>query len=235
MDHCSASTPPYDLLKWFLAPRLGSGTDLSAMRKCAEALRDRPVLLRSALNVLRRDERALRAVAASRSSVHPNGFAKVVLSRGDGWSLRLHVWSPQIGSGDDADPHGHRWAFASWIIAGILRETRFDVAHDGRPFRHYEYLGSSAADKANRPNGTVTLVEVEEIERVAGTVYQRTGAEVHTAEPCTDLVATLVLHGESAESADVFKRPGKRGDAREIPLSVEDLTALLDAVLAALP
>ena len=45
----------------------------------------------------------------------------------------------------------------------------------------------------------------------------------------------VYLNEDAPESADVFKRPGKRGDAREIPLSVEDLTALLDAVLAALP
>ncbi len=141
MYQSSASTPTYDLMKWFLAPKLGSGTDLTAMRKCAETLRDNPVLLRSALNVLRHDDWGLRVISR-RSSVHPNGFAKVILSCDDGWSLRLHVWSPWIQpEHHDVNPHGHRWAFASWIIVGILRETRFDVAHDGRPFRRYEYLG----------------------------------------------------------------------------------------------
>jgi hypothetical protein len=234
VDHCSATTPSYNLLEWFLTPKLKSGIDLPAMRECTEELRDKPVLLQNALETLRGDPQAIRAVAR-RSSVHPNGFAKVVLARGRGWSLRLHVWMPEIGAdGDDGDPHGHRWAFASWIIAGVLRETRFDVAREGRPFRHYEYLGShSPAHLADRPDGTVALVQVEEIDRVAGTVYHRTGHEVHTAEPRTDLVATLVLHGESVESADVFKRPGKP-DEDERPLHVDSLRMLVDAVLVAL-
>jgi hypothetical protein len=236
VDHSSATTPSYNLLERFLTPKLESGLDLPVMRECAEELRDRPMLLKNALQRLKSDPAALRAVA-SRSSVHPNGFAKVVLARGDDWSLRLHVWSPEIAvAGEDGDPHGHRWAFASWIIAGVLRETRFAVAREGRPFRHYEYLGSKAASRrTNREDGTVGLVQVEEIDRVAGTVYDRRGHEVHTAEPCTDLVATLVLHGESADSADVFKRPGKDGDDHERPLPVDHLELLIEAVLAAVP
>ena len=229
-----SSTTTYNTLEWLLEPLLGANTDLAHVRRTTEALRDRPALLRSALNVVRQDCRALEVVAG-RSSIHHNGFAKVVLSRGSGWSLRLHVWTPWIDvADDDVNPHGHRWAFASWIITGTLRETRFDVAHQGRQFYRYAYRGSSLEDGTARPTGTVSLVEVEEVDRVAGTVYQRTGFEVHTAQPCTDLVATLVLHGEGGETTEVFKRPGEPIEEGEQPLSVAELTTLLDEVLAAL-
>ena len=121
MDDSSAPMPTYNLLDWFLAPRLRRGTDLARMRRTAEELRDHPTLLRNALHVLLRDRQALAAVAA-RSSLHANGFVKVVLSRDDGWSLRLHVWSP-VRFRRRRRPARHRWAFASWIITGILRET----------------------------------------------------------------------------------------------------------------
>jgi hypothetical protein len=226
------SATAYNPLEWLLEPLLGSDTNLVHMRRTTEALRDRPALLRSALSVVRSDEHALEVVA-SRSSIHHNGFAKVVLSRGAGWSLRLHVWTPWIQS-QDVNPHGHRWAFASWIITGTLRETRFDVAHQGRQFHRYAYRGSASGDAAAWNTGTVSLVKVEEVERVAGTVYQRTGFEVHTAQPCTDLVATLVLHGDSGKTTEVFKRPGEPIEKGEKPLSGAELATLLDEVVAAL-
>jgi len=76
---------------------------------------------------------------------------------------------------------------------------------------------------------------VDEIHRVAGTVYQREGSELHTAAPCTDLVATLVLHGESGDTAEVFRPPGKSGEEDDRPLPVDNLRALLDEIVAALP
>jgi hypothetical protein len=138
----TTTTTTYHPLERLLEPLLKARADLANMRRTTEALRDRAALLRSALNVVRSDADVLEVVA-NRSSIHHNGFGKVVLSRGAGWSLRLHVWTSWIRSdGDDVNPHGHRWAFTSWIITGTLRETRFDIAHQGRQFHRYAYCGS---------------------------------------------------------------------------------------------
>jgi hypothetical protein len=204
----SSFAPTYNPLEWLLAPLFGPRTDLTDIRRATEALRDRPALLRSYLSVLLRDPDAL-IVVADRSRIHANGFAKVVLSQGPEWSLRLHVWTPWIcPESDDVNPHGHRWSFASWIITGTLRETMFDVVRHGRPFHRYDYCGENGE---LRQTGTARLAGVDEVHRVAGTVYQLEGSELHAAAPCTDLVATLVLHGESGRPPRSFDPPGSPG------------------------
>ena len=239
MDHSSASTASYNLLHWFLAPRLDRDAGLAQMRRTAEELRDRPALLRSALGVLLRDDAALAAVAA-RSSPHANGFAKIVLSRGAGWSLRLHVWSPSVESvGDSLNPHGHRWAFASWIITGTLREITFVEDRRGQVFQRCDYGRNLHESWKLHASGATTLVASEPVDRRAGMVYERTGAEVHTAFPRSDLVATLVLQGpHRAETTEVFLRPDhldKLDPHDDGILSVDDLRQLASEVLAELP
>jgi hypothetical protein len=236
--HTSSSTPTYNLLDWFLAPRLGRGTELERMLRTAEELRDHPALLRSALHVLLHNESALATVAA-RSSPHANGFVKVVLSHGDNWSLRLHVWSPSVKPAyDDLNPHGHRWAFASWIITGTLREITFVEDHRGQVFRRCEYGHDPHAPWTLRTKDSATLMAGEPVDREAGTVYERTGAEVHTAVPRSDLVATLVLQGpHRAETTEVFLGPdnlAKVGEHGDEPLLVDDLKVLVREVVDAL-
>jgi hypothetical protein len=208
------------------------------MRQTAEELRDRPGRLRSALGVLLRDDEALDEVA-HRSSVHHNGFAKVVLSRGEGWSLRLHVWSPSVRSRfDTLNPHGHRWSFASWIITGTLREITFVEDRCGQVFHRCAY-GRDAPEMWHLQNsGATTLAADELVDREAGTVYERVGSEVHTAAPRSSLVATLVLQGQHRdETTEVFLRPDKLWEVDEHgdePLSVDDLKVLLGEVVDAL-
>lgn len=230
MNRTSTFAPTYSPLEWPLAPLSKPRTDLADIRRATEAIRDHPAVLRSSLNALPHDPRALAAIAA-RSEVHANGFAKIVLAQGQNWSLRLHVWTrctrPESG---DVDPHGHRWSFASWIITGTLRETMFDVVRHGRPFHRYDYH----EDGALRKTGTARLAKVDEVHRVAGTVYQREGSELHTAAPCDDLVATLVLRGESVETTEVFRTPGKSGEEGDRPLAVDDLRALLKKIVEVL-
>jgi len=209
------------------------------MLRTAEELRDHPTLLRSALHVLLNDEAALAAVAA-RSAPHVNGFVKVVLSRGDGWSLRLHVWSPSVKSAyDDLNPHGHRWSFASWIITGTLREITFVEDRRGQTFRRCDYGHDPQAPWTMHSRGATTLMAGEPVDREAGTVYERTGAEVHTAVPRSDLVATLVLQGpRRTATTEVFLGPdnleqlGEHGDE---PLLVDDLEVLVREVVGTLP
>ena len=169
-----------------------------------------------------------------------NGFVKVVLSRDDGWSLRLHVWSPSVQPVyDDLNPHGHRWAFASWIITGTLREITFVEDRRGQVFQRCDYGRDSHEKWKLNTSGATTLVAGEQVDREAGTVYGRTGSEVHTAVPRSDLVATLVLQGpHRAAGTEVFLRPDnlvqleEHGDEM---LAVDDLRLLVAEVLAAVP
>lgn len=240
MDHSSSSTPSFNLLDWFLAPRLRDRIDLVSMRRTAEELRDRPALLRGALRVLLGNDTALGVVAA-RSAPHANGFAKVVLSRGDGWSLRLHVWSPSVRMAhDDLNPHGHRWAFASWIITGTLREITFVEDGRGQVFHRCDYHHDAGRAWNLHRNGRTNLVAGEQVDRRAGTVYGRTGAEVHTAVPRSNLVATLVLQGpHRTDTTEVFLAPDNLGqlddEHEDEALAVEDLRRLVTEVLAELP
>ena len=239
MDHSSETAPTYNLLDWFLVPRLRNGTDLATIRRIAEELRDRPALLRGALSVLLGNDAALEAVA-TRSSPHANGFAKVILSRGDGWTLRLHVWSPSVKSvGGNLDPHGHRWAFASWIITGTLREITFVEDRRGQVFLRCDYHHDAGQPWNLHGNGRTTLVADKQVDRRAGTVYGRTGAEVHTAVPRSDLVATLVLQGpHRTDTTEVFLAPdnlGQLDEHEDETLAVDDLRQLVADVLAKLP
>ena len=208
--------------------------DRIAVREAAAKVKGAPDQFRDALMSLQDGGSALVDVA-ERSSWHPNGFAKVVLQVGAGWSVRLHVWRP-IGRSRvvDAKPHGHRWEFASWIIAGVLRETTFQKATSGERFDVCDYCRHEDGSAYLSPRGTATLKPEARFDHSAGTVYRRSGSVLHTAEPVGDgLVATLVFQGRcSRASAPVYLRSGTPPIHREIPLSVGNVRTLLQDVAA---
>lgn len=208
--------------------------DRIAVRETAVKVRSDPGQFRDALMSLQDGGSALFDVA-ERSSWHPNGFAKVVLQVGAGWSVRLHVWRP-IGRSRvvDAKPHGHRWEFASWIIAGVLRETTFLKATSGERFDVCDYSRHEDGSAYLSPRGTATLKPEARFDHLAGMVYGRSGAVLHTAEPVGDgLVASLVFRGKrSPAPAPVYLRPGTLPIHQEMPLSVGHVGALLRDVAA---
>lgn len=88
----------------------------------------RPEVLLPLFDRIHQDEASL-SRAAERSYAHQNGFAKIVLATGNGFKLRLHVWSPD-GSGVSSAPaqeniHDHRWNFASAGLCGAIRNDFF--------------------------------------------------------------------------------------------------------------
>jgi hypothetical protein len=211
-----------------------SNARLPELLRMAGELRDHPEVLRSALQSLRGDVDALRAVAV-RSSTHPNKFTKIVLYEGRGYGVRLHVWHPEPPEyGLDTDPHGHRWEFASWIVVGALREEIFTEAADGTWHGRFAYSRQDGRPHLRRM-GEVTLRRVKVIERGAGDVYCRARSVVHTASPAVhDLVATLVLQGPTAFEPTHVYQPEPRPEHEETPLTPERVRAVLGDVVAVL-
>lgn len=114
-----------------------SATSVATLRWRVAQLARREVLL-PLFDRIHQDESRL-SRAAERSYAHQNGFAKIVLATGNGFKLRLHVWSPD-GSGVSSAPaqeniHDHRWNFASAGLCGAIRNDFFaftaEDAHAG--------------------------------------------------------------------------------------------------------
>jgi hypothetical protein len=75
--------------------------------------------------------RSSREAIAERSYWHPNGFLKLVLEGESGApQLRLHVW-PTPDTEDDI--HDHAWPYRSVVLAGALREVRYDEIDEPDP------------------------------------------------------------------------------------------------------
>ncbi len=160
-----------------------SRPNLAHLKLTAEALRDDPDQLHTSLTALLRDGARLADVAA-RSYVHPNGFAKVVMHVGGGYGIRLHVWRREHRTrADDANPHGHRGEFASWVVAGTLHETTFIEASDSERYDRSNYGRHVNGMPYLHVAGTASLRRLEEIDRVAGTVYARSRSVLHYQRP----------------------------------------------------
>jgi hypothetical protein len=66
---------------------------------------------------------------------HPLGFLDVELAGGEGWSLRLHVWSTFTGDyrGVGWPIHRHDWSLQSRVLCGTLRHHVYEVEGAGPP------------------------------------------------------------------------------------------------------
>jgi hypothetical protein len=198
------------------------------------ALRDDPELLRRSLVSL--DENDGLIDVARRSYSHRNGFTKIVLHIGGGYGIRLHVWHQMAGQWvKDAHPHGHRWEFASWIVAGGLSEITFTEASEGEERYRCEYRRDRQGEGILTEDKPARLRVVKRTVRHAGTVYVCSRARVHTVKPTgRDLVASLVLQGpRSFEPTPVYLQPGEKPGHEEQELSPGELRKLLAEVVAA--
>ena len=209
--------------------------DLAELTRVAEGLRADPVSLRTSLRGLLESRAQLEEVA-DRSYLHPNGFAKVMLQMGGGYRIRLHVWRQGDRKyGFDANPHGHRWDFASWVVVGALRETTFSETPGHRQYERSSYRRRANGASFMEATGDAGLEPLHDTIREAGTVYARSRSELHSVVPVgTDVVASLVLQRPpSGEFAAVFLRHGKPADYKERPLTVGELEAVIAEVTAA--
>ncbi len=209
-------SPPPTLVHHPLLERvaniLGPGATLDDLTAATMRLRSRPDTLRSRLRSLLSHPDLLETVARQ-SYWHSNGFAKIKLVVAPRFCVRLHVWPAGHDGGGAMNPHGHRWEFASWVVAGQgMVERCFEetaCSGDGSTAHaRYEY-GDVGWPGSLRPNGSVWLREQSSRIHPPGTVYKCTTNTTHTVVPLgRELVATLVLQGPvRGDSARVYVPP----------------------------
>ncbi|MDL5157006.1 hypothetical protein [Actinomycetospora termitidis] len=205
-------------------------------------------LLNSALS------QPLLAQVTSRSYLHPNGFAKIVLHDAGptGTSVRLHVWpavenpSPEdLANRRDSAPHGHRWNFASTLIAGSgLLVEEFEVHHvdddtvvDPGETVWDEMMFRPSVTASLVPHGKARLTCREYwVRDPIRDIYWCDVTDVHTIGPIdADMTATLVLQGpEVRPTAAVYRRPDSPADPGRRTLAEHEIAELIQTVLAAI-
>jgi hypothetical protein len=211
------------------------------------ALDTAPAGLADALELLLADRAALvgwlTALAADahrcswvtrRSYWHVNGFAKLVLHVGALGRIRLHVWPAGRDRLGEPDPHSHRWAFASTVLAGDgLDVVEFAEADTGAgPFTRYVYDGRDVT-----PDGRVHLRAERQYTVGTRDRYLTDTTVVHTVGPSgVDLVATLLVQGPHLSATTTVYGEERRmpGDVLGHPMDDASTTGLLHAVLGAL-
>jgi hypothetical protein len=228
----------------------------------AEQLAD-PRMLARILTVLRNQRGALGGMmaevadspsllqeCASRSYLHGNGFAKLMIARGPQWALRLHVHGPAEGLTTPASAyhvHDHRWPFASTVLRGTLYEDRFEhggVPVAGESWVHFRYRAEESLDGAPvAPQwsaarvGTERLRLVARLRHPAGSVYAVGLNDLHALPPMRDACSTLVLTGApSSAECNLYSRPevAPPPTTTKVALSPEAVASLLQTEVAAL-
>ncbi|MDN5852653.1 MAG: hypothetical protein L0K86_07375 [Actinomycetia bacterium] len=202
----------------------------AALRAAAERHRDAPAWLWAFLRGVLDDDEQLRELAADSAS-HPTGFVKIVVLPRASPRLRLHVWHPSRRASLAGDKvHEHRWAFASWIITGQLRETTYSIESSGRSFDVYRYAGESKVPRVKL--GTCMLAPGITEDRMCGDIYTRERHELHVAEPVGEgLVVSLVLQGPAAEWTPIYRPAGSRDLGENKPVTPRELCVLLTDVI----
>ncbi len=178
------------------------------------------------------------AVVAQRSYRHVNGFAKIRIVEGKRYSARLHVWSQGPDVRGDVDPHGHRWEFASWVVAGAGVAERIYAAAvpgepDARSFVRLDYRRPSEEGRLV-PTGQRSWLRQIQNRRLGLGEINLCGLDVvHTVEPVgSGLVATVLLQGhDRAESTTVFRVNERDHGPLEVRLRVDELERLFVDVL----
>jgi hypothetical protein len=193
--------------------------------------------LRRAVGVLKHHPGGLRTildqVAPTAATLHPNGFVKVVVDSTEAWILRLHIWPvPRNDTQLPGKPHGHRWDFASWILAGALREVTYASARDGEEFELHSYDGHAALGA-----GTSSMLNrLTRRDLGKGEIYVRTRDVLHATAPPAEsgLTASLVVRGpQRPASAPVYLGPGAPPEQAEEPVPAPELRRVLDELRAA--
>ena len=192
---------------------------------------------------------------ADRAYYHPNGFTKFVLYDEPDclFRLRLHVWTGESGRNarGEQNVHGHRWDFASTVIAGrglcIDEYVLSDAAEapcdaHGAPYRAYEYRPHGGHDVTGAERavegdlvavGEVHLQHAVRFSPATGGTYACTTDKLHTVVPVgDDLTATLIVQGPNlTDGAPVFRRADQPVQASPVPLTVAEARHVMDATI----
>jgi hypothetical protein len=128
---------------------------------------------------------------AKRSSIHANGFTKLVLERRENSALRLHIWKESDGGSHCSaeNVHNHVWEFSSRVLIGTLTDERFSKTANGEMASEYEYV------RDNRRHTTRGILKylnetrlscTREISHRAGEIYSMGTTVLHRARGFSD-------------------------------------------------
>lgn len=110
------------------------------------------------------------------------GFGMLRTYLDDKKVYRLNVWDSNYRVKDVSLVHNHPWHFESLIVAGKLRNIRFDGARDGKLFKWAQILPGPGGGKLG-PAGEARL-EGRGLEVYGeGDTYQQKAHEIHISMP----------------------------------------------------
>jgi hypothetical protein len=181
------------------------GSDLDVLATALASFRESGSLCELLRSILDHDEWF--ETTLSRSYIHPNGFAKIVLVAEAGFHLRLHIWHPALGAVHTAENiHSHRWDFASILVVGGYRYQEFAESSRGRAFHAYTYHGHQGRSSYGlTPIGIRHLQCTLDASLAAGTRYTLSADALHRVVSYPEEVtASLVLQGPHRPNAPVL-------------------------------
>jgi hypothetical protein len=116
---------------------------------------------------------------------HPLGFVHMRLREEDGRALRLHLWSEDFA--EPMEPswpvHNHIFALESLVVAGVIRDSRYDVQSSDNGNRLlYEVLYDEAGSYRRRTEKLVSCVLKEDTIHSVGTTYKIDPGIFHASE-----------------------------------------------------
>lgn len=126
---------------------------------------------------------------ASNSYCHENGFYKINLYQSNDFTIRFHIWEPNIEIKETL--HDHRWFFASTVLNGSLKSETWQYSASAQASEYDEYL---YIDKNTHPirTGSSRVEYVKTVVRNAGEKYTLSPDVLHRIiSSGTEMTATL--------------------------------------------
>lgn len=149
---------------------------------------------------------------------HPNDFDWSVQGLGmmrlylDKPSIRLHIWDSSLKIAGVSALHNHPWDFHSVVIAGVMRNRRYDkLLRSCTGYEEFNEVQIKCGENACTRGETtkVWLCESPEEKYHAGSDYYQKFSEIHLSSPedgTVTLVSRVVPKDNSPDYALVFWR-----------------------------
>lgn len=176
-------------------------------------------------------EHILRNRAKFDWSIHGIGMMRLYLPN----NARLHIWDSKLKLPNVSIIHTHPWSFKSTIIAGSMKQYRYDSVHPaGEPPTHMvgRIRSGAGAVVVERPIPTILIRQRHEW-YLPGHSYEQRYDEIHETLPA-DGTVTLVERtmAEDADHAWVFWPFGTDWvDAKPRPAAQCEVAEIVDRAL----
>jgi hypothetical protein len=161
-----------------------------------------PSQFKSIVSAIINDENLLEQ-AVARSSIHNNGFLKLILASSPQFQVRLHIWDVREAEFNVRESiHSNTADFASVILMGSYRHEVFRESSIGENYFSYRYHATRGARSFSlESTGPRPLQRVSDGRLPKDTVYTLAGDILHRVVPSpARLTASLVFQGPPAYS-----------------------------------